>query len=85
MKTSLVLLTSLIVCVGSLHAQITLEETEVDTATVIAGLDVPWEMIYGPDNFLWGHRTVWKGEPNSTRNRNANNNFGYYFNCISKR
>ena len=33
--------------------QIILEETEVDTATVIYGLDIPWELTWGPDDKLW--------------------------------
>lgn len=36
-----------------LKAQITLEETTVDTQTVISGLDHPWEILWGPDNHLW--------------------------------
>jgi len=34
-------------------AQIQLEETEVDTATIITGLDIPWEIKWGPDDWLW--------------------------------
>lgn len=34
-------------------AQITLEETTVDTQTVISGLDTPWEIVWGPDDHLW--------------------------------
>ncbi len=38
---------------GGLQAQILLETTEVDTATVASGLDIPWEIQYGPDDHLW--------------------------------
>jgi glucose/arabinose dehydrogenase len=34
-------------------AQVLLQETTVDTLTVITGLDIPWEIRYGPDNYLW--------------------------------
>lgn len=27
--------------------------TQVDVDTVITGLDIPWEIIYGPDNHIW--------------------------------
>ncbi len=27
--------------------------TEVEVDTVITGLDIPWEIIYGPDNHIW--------------------------------
>jgi len=27
--------------------------TEVDVDTVISGLDIPWEIIYGPDDHIW--------------------------------
>jgi len=27
--------------------------TEVDVDTVITGLDIPWEIIYGPDDHIW--------------------------------
>ena len=37
----------------SLHAQIQLEETTVDTSTIITGLDIPWEIQWGPDNWIW--------------------------------
>jgi glucose/arabinose dehydrogenase len=34
-------------------SQITLEETTVDTTTVISGLDIPWEIQWGPDDHIW--------------------------------
>lgn len=27
--------------------------TEVEVDTVITGLDIPWEIIYGPDGYIW--------------------------------
>jgi glucose/arabinose dehydrogenase len=27
--------------------------TTVEVDTVISGLDIPWEIIYGPDNYIW--------------------------------
>lgn len=35
------------------HGQIFIGATEVDTTTVIQDLNVPWEVIYGPDDMLW--------------------------------
>jgi len=37
----------------SLHSQIQLEETTVDSSTIIYGLDIPWEIQWGPDNWIW--------------------------------
>lgn len=34
-------------------AQIQLNETTVDTTTIISGLDIPWEIQWGPDDMLW--------------------------------
>jgi aldose sugar dehydrogenase len=36
-----------------LKAQFTLDSTIVDTSTVIRGIDVPWEIIWGPDGHIW--------------------------------
>ncbi|MBM3452988.1 MAG: hypothetical protein FJX84_07580, partial [Bacteroidetes bacterium] len=37
------------------HGQTTMlvGNTEVDVDTVITGLDIPWEIIYGADNHIW--------------------------------
>jgi len=37
------------------HCQTTMlvGNTEVDVDTVITGLDIPWEIIYGADNHIW--------------------------------
>lgn len=35
------------------RSQVLIEETTVDTVTVIQGLDIPWEIQWGPDDHLW--------------------------------
>lgn len=34
-------------------AQITIGTTEVDTTTIVSGLDTPWEILWGSDDFIW--------------------------------
>ena len=34
-------------------AQITLDSTVLDTTTIITGIDIPWEITWGPDNWIW--------------------------------
>jgi aldose sugar dehydrogenase len=34
-------------------AQVMVGNTSVDTTTVISAIDIPWEIIWGPDNFIW--------------------------------
>ena len=53
MKTLTALIIFLTFLTGSVHSQIMLQQTEVDTSTIISGLDIPWEIIYGPDDHLW--------------------------------
>lgn len=53
MKTRFALLIFVFLTVNVIQSQILLEETEVDSTTVISGLDIPWEIIYGPDDHLW--------------------------------
>jgi aldose sugar dehydrogenase len=36
-----------------LTAQVQIGSTSVDTTTVISGIDIPWEIIWGPDEFIW--------------------------------
>jgi glucose/arabinose dehydrogenase len=48
---TLLLIFNLINC--DLKSQITLDSTVVDTSTLIGGLDIPWEITWGPDNFIW--------------------------------
>ena len=35
------------------QATIMVGNTEVKVDTVITGLDIPWEIVYGPDNHIW--------------------------------
>ena len=37
----------------NLKSQIIIGETELDTTTIITGLDIPWEIQWGPDNYIW--------------------------------
>jgi len=30
-----------------------LPDVELKTKVVVSGLTLPWEMVYGPDNFIW--------------------------------
>lgn len=32
---------------------ITIGSTQVEVDTIYTGLDIPWEIIYGPDGFIW--------------------------------
>ena len=34
-------------------AQVSLDSTVLDTTTLISGLDIPWEITWGPDSFIW--------------------------------
>lgn len=38
---------------NNLQAQILIGTQAVDTSTVVGKLFVPWEIIWGPDNFIW--------------------------------
>lgn len=54
MKHLFFFLTAILLCV-SLRAQsvLTIGSTTVIADTVLTGLDVPWEIIYGPDQHIW--------------------------------
>lgn len=39
--------------VSTSQAQITLDQTTVDTTTIISGIDIPWEIVWGPDDHIW--------------------------------
>ena len=52
MKQFLLIIGTLILSI-SLMAQPQLRETTIDTATIITGLDIPWEIQWGPDNHIW--------------------------------
>ena len=35
------------------QSTMTIGSTLVDVDTVLTGLDIPWEIIYGPDDHIW--------------------------------
>lgn len=37
----------------SMHSQISIGNTKVDTQSVATGLDTPWEMLWGDDDHIW--------------------------------
>ena len=47
MRKIILLSLSILFATGNLFAQ------SLQTRTVKTGLDVPWEIIWGPDNYLW--------------------------------
>lgn len=40
-------------CSKKSESQLYIGSTAVDTTTVITGLDTPWEILWGPDNYIW--------------------------------
>ncbi|MFH1121164.1 MAG: PQQ-dependent sugar dehydrogenase [Bacteroidota bacterium] len=40
-------------CSEKSESQINIGSTPVDTSTVKTGLDTPWEILWGPDDFIW--------------------------------
>jgi aldose sugar dehydrogenase len=36
-----------------ISAQVMVGNTSIDTTTIIAGIDIPWEIIWGSDNHIW--------------------------------
>jgi glucose/arabinose dehydrogenase len=53
MKFSTTLFSFLLLLQTSLSAQVFIGDTEVDTTTIITGLDIPWEIQWGPDGQIW--------------------------------
>ena len=55
MKTILSFLLLITLSINSVFSQdiITVGNTELEVREVTSGLDVPWEMKWGPDGFLW--------------------------------
>lgn len=53
---SLILLGALIILSGfkiTVRSQIFIGSTEIDTSSIVTGLDTPWEILWGPDDFIW--------------------------------
>lgn len=50
---SIILFTLLNFIVSHTHAQIQIGSTQADTLSVVTGLNTPWEILWGPDNFIW--------------------------------
>ncbi|MBK6283085.1 MAG: PQQ-dependent sugar dehydrogenase [Draconibacterium sp.] len=48
MKTIVILVTLIALLIKTANAQ-----TEFHTKTIAANLDTPWEILWGPDNFIW--------------------------------
>lgn len=38
---------------AEVKSQFFIGETEVDTHSIVTGLDTPWEILWGPDNHIW--------------------------------
>ncbi|MCP4442198.1 MAG: T9SS type A sorting domain-containing protein [Aureispira sp.] len=53
MKLIYKLLFTIVLSNSFVQAQITLDSTTIDTSTIITGLDIPWEIQWGPDNWIW--------------------------------
>jgi glucose/arabinose dehydrogenase len=56
MKSARVLLISLFILTGlaiKSQSQIFIGNTEVDTNTIVTNLEVPWEILWGPDDHIW--------------------------------
>ncbi len=56
MKAVKVILISLLIIVGfaiESQSQIFIGTTEIDTSSIVTGLDTPWEILWGPDDHIW--------------------------------
>jgi glucose/arabinose dehydrogenase len=56
MKKARIIIISFIILSGLLlesRSQILIETTEIDTNTIVTGLDTPWEILWGPDDMIW--------------------------------
>lgn len=54
-KTYLTSLTALLIAVSSFaqNSTVTIGETTLAVRDVITGIDIPWEIVWGPDNHIW--------------------------------
>jgi len=56
MMRAFLLGSALLVACGAftqVSGQIFIGSTEVDTSTIVSGLDTPWEILWGPDDHIW--------------------------------
>lgn len=49
----IILIWMMVIHSNHLRAQVNIGGTLVDTSTVISGIDIPWTIIWGPDNHIW--------------------------------
>lgn len=40
-------------CTRKTEGQLYIGNTAIDTTTLISGIETPWEILWGPDNFIW--------------------------------
>jgi glucose/arabinose dehydrogenase len=56
MKSAKVFWISLLILIGFVaksQSQIFIGTTEIDTSSIVTGLDTPWEILWGPDDHIW--------------------------------
>lgn len=56
MKNARITWFSLVIIIGFVlnsHSQIFIGTTQIDTASIATNLDVPWEILWGPDDHIW--------------------------------
>lgn len=53
MKYTFALLVGLSSCMTRPQSPVNIGSTTVEVDTIYTGLDIPWEIIYGPDGFIW--------------------------------
>jgi len=56
MNNAKVILISLLIIIGFViksQSQILIGTTEIDTSSIVTGLDTPWEILWGPDDHIW--------------------------------
>jgi len=56
MKSAKVFWISLLILTGFVEksqSQIFIGTTEIDTSSIVTGLDTPWEILWGPDDHIW--------------------------------
>ena len=40
-------------CTQKSEAQLYIGNTSIDTTTIVSGIETPWEILWGPDNYIW--------------------------------